>query len=130
MAEADKVVGLWELVEACRIDPDGSKTPNYGDNPVGRILYTADGFMSGHIRGAGEGTDAPDSVVAYCGAWRLEGDCVVHEVLIGSNYVPSNSIVTRRVNWDNGELVLTVEGWRPGETAGSRTLRWRRVDGG
>ncbi len=129
MAEADKLVGLWALVEAHRTEPDGSVTPNYGDNPVGRILYTSDGFMSGHIRGAGDGADAPDSVVAYCGQWRLEGDCVVHEVLIGSNYVASNSIVSRRVSWDDGELLLTVEGWRPGETEGSRILRWRRTDG-
>ncbi len=129
MAETDKLVGLWALAEAYRTGPDGSITPNYGDNPVGRILYTEDGFMSGHIREAGEGADAPDSVVAYCGEWRIEDDCVVHEVLIGSNYVPSNTTVSRRVSWDDEELVLTVDGWRPGETEGSRTLRWRRTDG-
>lgn len=129
MSDSKELVGLWSLVEAYRTEPDGAVTPNYGDNPVGRILYTADGFMSGHIRAAGAREDAPSSVVAYCGDWRLEEDHVVHQVLIGSNYVPSNSTVTRRVSWDAGDLVLTVEGWRPGETEGSRTLRWRRVEG-
>ena len=128
MSDAARLVGLWALAEAYRTDPAGQSTPNYGENPVGRLLYTADGFISAHIRAAGSGADAPSSVVAYCGNWRIEDGQVFHDVLTGSNNVASDSTVTRRLTWQDDDLVLTVEGWRPGETEGTRTLRWRRMD--
>lgn len=49
----------------------------FGRQPAGAIIYLADGSMAVHIAGA---DDAQGKIRAYGGEWRLEGNCMVHEV--------------------------------------------------
>lgn len=42
---ADDLVGVWTLEATYAEDDDGNRTPALGENPQGRIMYTADGYM-------------------------------------------------------------------------------------
>ncbi|MEM7743198.1 MAG: lipocalin-like domain-containing protein [Pseudomonadota bacterium] len=129
MSDSEHMVGLWGLVSYHRTEADGSVTQPFGAAPVGRLLYTADGYMSAHIMPGGDGAEgmAPTSVVAYCGGWKVGGGEVIHDVLVGSGTVPSGAPVSREIGWQDGQLVLSAAGWKQGETKGRRALVWRRV---
>ena len=129
MSDAERMVGLWSLISYDRTETDGTATQPFGAAPVGRLLYTADGYMSAHIMPGGDGAEdmPPASVVAYCGGWGVTGGEVVHDVLIGSGTVPSGTPVSREIDWQDNHLVLSAAGWRQGETTGRRTLVWRKV---
>lgn len=129
MSDAERIVGLWELVSYQRTEADGSVTQPFGAAPVGRLLYTADGYMSAHIMPGGEGAEGmpATSVVAYCGGWGVSGGEVIHDVLVGSGTVPSGAPVSREIGWQGGHLTLSAPGWKQGESQGRRALLWRRV---
>ena len=42
----DDLVGVWTLQATYTEDDDGNRTPVLGENPQGRIMYTADGYMT------------------------------------------------------------------------------------
>lgn len=96
-ADAAALVGSWDLVRLENHASDGSVTRPFGDSPVGRITYTADGQMSAHIMRAGRqpfaagdlygGSDteklaAYDGYVAYYGSFSLDSTqhVVTHHV--------------------------------------------------
>jgi hypothetical protein len=43
MAENASIVGTWTLAAADKILPDGSRVPDYGPNPHGLVIFTANG---------------------------------------------------------------------------------------
>ncbi len=49
----EQLIGAWKLVSYAVIPTDGSQ-PLYpmGENPMGIILYTADGYMSAQLMSA------------------------------------------------------------------------------
>ncbi len=42
----DQVIGAWTLLLADNIKDDGAHVPGYGPNPVGSLIFTADGHYS------------------------------------------------------------------------------------
>jgi hypothetical protein len=42
----DDLIGVWTLEATYSIDDEDNQTPALGDNPKGRIMYTADGYMA------------------------------------------------------------------------------------
>ena len=44
MAENASIVGTWTLAAADKILPDGSRVPDYGPNPHGLAIFTANGY--------------------------------------------------------------------------------------
>ena len=94
MAE-NTLVGAWKLVGyACKVGERELDSP-LGPDPVGYIVYTADGHMSVQIAAAQRprfasedllgGTSeekgaAADTYIAYCGTYELFSDRVVHHV--------------------------------------------------
>ena len=42
----DDLVGVWTLDATYFVDDDGNRIPSMGDDPTGRIMYTADGSMA------------------------------------------------------------------------------------
>jgi Lipocalin-like domain len=42
----DELVGAWALLSSDSIKPDGVRDPNYGPNPIGSAIFTANGRMS------------------------------------------------------------------------------------
>src|SRR3982751_3290051 len=43
------VVGTWTLTAAERLLPDGTRIADYGTNPHGLVIFTADGYYSVQI---------------------------------------------------------------------------------
>src|SRR5262245_5361473 len=48
-AQTPSIVGTWVLVRADKELPDGNRVPDYGPNPHGLAIFTADGYYSVHI---------------------------------------------------------------------------------
>ena len=48
-AHPSAIVGTWILTRAEKLLPDGSRVSDYGDNPRGLVIFTADGYYSVQI---------------------------------------------------------------------------------
>jgi len=46
MAQNASIVGTWTLAAADKLLPDGTRVPDYGPNPHGLVIFTADGRYS------------------------------------------------------------------------------------
>ena len=49
MAQDASIVGTWVLTAAEKLLPDGKRVPDYGPNPHGLAIFTADGYYSVQI---------------------------------------------------------------------------------
>jgi hypothetical protein len=49
MAQDASIVGTWVLTAAEKLLPDGKRVPDYGPNPHGLAIFTADGHYSVQI---------------------------------------------------------------------------------
>jgi hypothetical protein len=56
-AQSPSIVGTWALAAADKLLPDGTRSHDYGDNPHGLVIFTADGHYSVQIIA----TSAPSS---------------------------------------------------------------------
>ena len=107
-----ELVGAWQLVEW-----------SARDDAVGRLIYSADGFMSAFLAGPDGFSDA----LAYSGTWELRGrEEVVHHVSLATRGSFVGKDLVRAVSWVNGDLVLTTPPTRDGIV---NVLRWRREGG-
>lgn len=52
MATEASIVGAWALTAAEKLLPDGTRVPDYGSNPHGMAIFTADGYYSVQIYSA------------------------------------------------------------------------------
>lgn len=103
----DRLVGVWRLV-SFRERRDGGLVDVFGRDPQGCITYAVEGRMSALLADPrrpklkGEWSAIPDAakaanydgLVAYAGAYSLEGDRVIHHVDIC--WIP---------NWEGRDLV-------------------------
>jgi hypothetical protein len=48
-AQEPSIVGTWVLTGAEKLLPDGTRVPDYGPNPHGLAIFTADGYYSVQI---------------------------------------------------------------------------------
>jgi hypothetical protein len=48
-AQSGSIVGTWTLIAADKLLPDGARTSDFGDNPHGLVIFTADGHYSVEI---------------------------------------------------------------------------------
>jgi hypothetical protein len=48
-AQSGSIVGTWTLTAADKLLPDGTRTSDFGDNPHGLVIFTADGHYSVEI---------------------------------------------------------------------------------
>lgn len=145
MTLRERLVGAWvlESYEAC--DPDGSVHEPFGPDPVGLLVYGADGRMAVQAmdprrprwtRGApedqrrAERTAAADGYIAYAGRFELEDGeepVVVHHV--ETSLVPNwvGRPQRRAVALDGDRLRLTAPALDVGGRAGVPVLTWRRA---
>ena len=137
-AESNPFIGTWKLVSWQVTQPDGSIRYLYGQEPVGYLIYTADGFMSAHIMdpdrqqserdfplepAAAQTLPDADRVAAYgtylsyCGTYSWEGNLMTHRVKAG--LIPSwtGSEQKRRFEFKEGQLILS---------SGGQKLTWVR----
>jgi hypothetical protein len=107
--DAQALVGSWKLVSCEHLRADGVVEHPFGRDPMGRLVYLADGRMIVLITDPArplarspqffeaaepELADAARGCVAYSGRWKIRGSDVVHDV--------EQSLFP---NWGGGPLV-------------------------
>jgi hypothetical protein len=139
----DALIGTWRLVAWENRAAGEEVTHPMARNPLGYLLYTADGHFSVTIARVGRpafrvgnllgGTiedkaRAVEGFVAYAGTYTFHGDRVVHHVELSlfPNWVGSDQ--ERAIELTRGRLSLTAG---PLPLAGNQQiarLAWERVD--
>ena len=138
-----KLIGTWRLVSWDRIEDGGKRIPALGPGADGLITYTTDGFMFGMLMAPNRkqfaGTDpfggtaeecgqAMSTALAYCGRYRIDGDCVVHtvEMSMYPNWVGTEQ--RRAYRFDGDRVVLrTVRPIVRNGVSWVAELVWRRT---
>lgn len=136
------LVGVWRLIDyRTQYEGEALERP-LGESPVGFILYTADGHMSGTMQRRGatpfavadrlrataeEKARAFDDYVAYCGRWRRDGDRVVHvvEASLLPNWIGDEQV--REVRWIDDDRVELVGRWDAGGRRREAVVAWQRA---
>lgn len=125
----DRLIGGWRLT-GYEETADGTPEHPLGDDPLGAILYTPDGYMSAQLAGPGpyQDEDKPEAYyIAYSGPYDVDqaNQTVTHHVPV--SVIPSWKGTTqiRHVRFPEPDtLVLSAEGSpREGETT---TITWSR----
>jgi hypothetical protein len=121
---ADAIVGSWLLVRWSVEYPD-RRPPAlpFGDDAIGLITYAPDGWMTATMsRRHREGLSAPtaarasaeskarafDEYLTYGGRWHIDGDAVVHDVMVSMNPTLIGVPQRRVANFRDGLLELTA----------------------
>ncbi|MBT4906647.1 MAG: hypothetical protein HON62_07175 [Rhodospirillaceae bacterium] len=132
----EDIIGAWNLVDTFRENPDGTRTQHQGADPMGIIMYTADGHMSAITRARSrpfpaDATDADkarmfDSYLSYAGRWSLDGDTVTHHVEHALNENLVGKDCKRVIDHQGDRMVLQGEGGAGGEGSSIATIIWER----
>tara|TARA_R110002110_G_scaffold85816_2_gene223510 strand:+ start:98897 stop:99325 length:429 start_codon:yes stop_codon:yes gene_type:complete len=132
----EDIIGAWNLVDTYRDDADGSRVKHQGPEPMGIIMYTADGHMSAITRwgtrdfpATTDATDADkarmfDTYLNYAGRWSLDGDTVTHHIehAVNENFVGKDR--KRVIDHQGDRMVLKGEG---GDGTSTATIIWERA---
>ena len=140
----DGLVGRWRLVSWSSRADDGTVTHPLGERAEGSLIYTAGGWVSVHLAEADRAslqtvdplrgsTDAERAAAystysAYCGTYQVEGEAVVHHVLMSlfPNWVGTE--LRRQVELSGDDLVLRTSPQRASKNLASHELHWRREE--
>jgi hypothetical protein len=137
------LVGVWELIRCEGRSADGASFLPYGPQPLGKLIYTADGYVAVTLMASGRANFAsediskatPDEVVAafgsfdsYCGRWALDAEArrVEHRIEAGRipNWVGKTHF--RNCQVAGGELTLSTDEFTMGEKVWRVYVQWRR----
>ena len=106
------LIGTWRLIAWENHSADGQISYPLGQDAVGYIIYTPDGYMSVTIMSPNrekfssddllggtrvEKAQAAETYVSYCGRYEFRGDVVIHYVEL--------SLVPNRVGTEQERLV-------------------------
>ncbi|HET6565683.1 MAG TPA: lipocalin-like domain-containing protein [Xanthomonadales bacterium] len=138
-----RLPGAWLLV-SWQVFSEGQPEPAepFGPNPKGLLQYTEDGWMNASICNADRpglpgGTsprkmpaevlaDAWRSYFNYAGRWRIEDDCVIHNVSLSLNPNMVGTEQIRRMRFTESTLTLTgIE--NVGQQQRRHVLLWQRA---
>ena len=128
---ASQLVGTWKLVSWLTKFDGGDTVEPYGPNAKGRLVLTSDRHwvivLTGANRGPAKGVEEKaallDTMLAYSGAYTVEGDKITTRVEMSSNeiYTGANQNQTRFFRIDGDKLTLRtpeiVSAVRPGQKA-------------
>jgi len=141
-ASARTLVGVWRLRRYwTRYDDDPPIYP-LGEDALGCIMYTPDGFMSGTMQRAGvarfrtadrlaasgdEKANAFDAYVTYCGRYRIDGDVAYHRIELSllPNWIGEEQ--ARRIEWEDDDRVRLVGEWRFDGRRRVAVVEWERA---
>lgn len=120
----NKFIGAWRLI-SCEIrDEDGTVFYPYGENVVGYLMYTHDGYMSAVISDADranfssqdikggtveEKAKAAETYLSYAGKYEMHGNMVIHhlDVSLFPNWVGTEQ--KRFVELSGNKLIISTE---------------------
>ena len=131
----EQLAGCWRLV-GYEVTAAGEGTTDrpLGDNPLGTILYTPDGYMSAQLARPGPDADddEPDAYyIAYSGPYDVDEQArtVTHHVLVSVIRSWLGTAQVRQVQFrEPGTLVLTAAEPRPrdGVLITTTAISWSR----
>lgn len=136
------IVGTWRLISWEMLDGDGHVSHPMGRHPVGRLIYTPDGYVSVLITGRDRQKIIPGNPVmgipeatitagrrslSYAGTYEQDGDALVHHVDLSSfpDWVGTDQ--HRLIDWRDGCLVLYTLPARIGGKDQAAYLTWERM---
>ena len=120
------LLGSWRLLEwTLHYPARGEISRPFGAAPDGLLLYASDGWMSVFLCGAG-GEPPQSRQVSYAGRWRIEGECVVHELQFAWRADWVRSTQRRRVTFAEGVLMLEAAETDDQGRQRVHHLRWRK----
>jgi hypothetical protein len=130
----ERLAGCWRLTGYTVTREGGRAERPLGDDPLGTILYTPDGYMSAQLARPGP-YDADDQhpdayYIAYSGPYDVDEQAgtVAHQVQVSA--IPSwlGSTQTRQVQFPGPDtLVLSAAEDGPGDGAPATTaIHWSR----
>jgi hypothetical protein len=139
-APREGVVGAWSLVSFDTDEGAGSSKPRFGPDPVGYLLYTADGHMAAVLAGThrpelkspsgssateAQRTQALANFLAYAGRYDVRGDRVFHhvEVSVFTNLMGTTLERQFKIAGD----MLTIRTVPPEIWGSSNILVWKRA---
>lgn len=134
----EDIIGAWHLVDTYTDNPDGTRVQHQGPEPMGIIMYTADGYMSAITRWgtrpfpAQDASDADkarmfDTYLSYAGRWSLDGNKVIHhtEHALNENWVGMDR--PREIEYQGDRMVLNGPA---GDGVSQATIIWQRTPRG
>ena len=118
--DSNKVIGTWKLVSyEVEIQATGQRSPVMGDRPTGYATFTPEGriffVLTGEARKPAktdhERAELLNTLVAYSGTYRLEGDKWTTHVDVAWNpeWIGTEQIRSFQVN---GERLVVLTPWR------------------
>ena len=136
------LVGTWRLVSYQAQDEDGNVSYPFGQDAVGFIIYTPDGYVAAQLgkanrSGAIEGrwADASADAIAaaardyyaYCGTYHVGREEVVHKVAVSliPNWIGSDQV--RRFSFQGDRLTLATPPLPIDGRQQVATLVWERA---
>jgi len=134
-----KILGIWRIVSYEWEDQaTGERRPFMGKNPTGYHIFTPEGRMMSII--TAEGRNPPktdqdranlfDSMAAYTGMYRLEGDKWITKVDVAWLPARVGTEQTRFFRFD-GDRLHVISAWMPPGAArggmGRVIVTWERV---
>lgn len=122
----ERFYGTWRLVSYECENDSGARHFPLGEDAVGLLVYTREGFMSGQVMRRGQRTAA--DYIAYCGPFRLDlqtGEVVHHvDASLYSNWIGTEQ--RRRFQFTGDLLVLSAAAEKNGQRLTFR-LTWSRA---
>ncbi|HEY1428161.1 MAG TPA: lipocalin-like domain-containing protein, partial [Candidatus Tumulicola sp.] len=115
------LIGAWALESFVIDEPGAGEKPRFGPNPVGYLIYTADGHMSATLMGShraplpapdgstathAEVTSSLSNFLSYAGRYEIRGNHVFHhvEVSVFTNLV--GTTLERQFTLDGNTLTI------------------------
>jgi hypothetical protein len=139
-APREGVVGAWSLVSFDTDEGSGASKPRFGRDPVGYLLYTADGHMAAVLAGTHrpelkspsgsssteeQRTQSLANFLAYAGRYDVRGDRVFHHVDVSVFTNLMGTTLERQFKIEGD--VLTIRTAPPEIWGSSNLLVWKRA---
>ncbi len=134
-----KIVGTWKIVsQEWEIQATGERQLPMGKNPTGYVIFTPEGRLMFLITGEGRKPPKTDqdranllnSMAAYSGMSRLEGDKLLYKVEIAWHPARVGEEQVRFFRFD-GDRLHVISAWMPPGAArggmGGVIVTWERV---
>jgi len=131
MAPKDtSVVGVWRLVSARAIDPEGRQVGMpFGPRGMGLVTLTSDGSMMAVLvdgrASLPEGT--PRQYSSYCGNYTFDGGTLTTIVDANCDPVRFSAPQVRKVRFDGERMILTPPPAKMDGIEVTRELTWERI---
>jgi hypothetical protein len=136
LAPLSPLLGTWDLISFWWRLPDGKMVEPWGEHPVGRITYDADGYMTALLMhesrneagGQGSPAEIQADYSAYFGSYivDVEGGIIIHRVAGSLSAAHASGEIRRNYELKNG--VLNLSFIRPQEGMPViYTLAWKRI---